>query len=63
MLNIAFKQVKFTDSISYVFLKGVRKCNPSFQDKVFWVVTPCNVVVGCQRFRGPCWLHLHGEVN
>jgi len=25
-----------------------------FQVEVFWVVTPCNVVVGYQRFRGPC---------
>jgi hypothetical protein len=24
----------------------------------FWVVTPCNVVVGYQRFRGPCFLNL-----
>jgi len=29
--------------------------------EVFWVVTPCNVVVGYQRFRGPCCLHLQGE--
>jgi len=25
---------------------------------VFWVVTPCSVVVGYQRFRGSCCLHL-----
>jgi hypothetical protein len=24
----------------------------------FWVVTPCNDVVGYQRFEGPCCLHL-----
>jgi len=24
-----------------------------FQVEVFWVVTPCSVVVGYQRFRGP----------
>jgi hypothetical protein len=30
--------------------------------KVFWVVTPCSAVVGYRRFRGPCCLHLHGEV-
>jgi hypothetical protein len=29
-----------------------------FQVEVFWVVTPCSVVVGYQRFRGPCCLHL-----
>jgi hypothetical protein len=26
--------------------------------EVFWVVTPCSVVVGYHRFRGPCCLHL-----
>jgi hypothetical protein len=25
-----------------------------FQVEVFWVVTPCSVVVGFRRFRGPC---------
>jgi hypothetical protein len=29
----------------------------------FWVVTPCSVVVGCQRFGGPCCFHLQGEEN
>jgi hypothetical protein len=28
-----------------------------FQVEVFWVVTPCSVVVGYQHFGGPCWLH------
>jgi hypothetical protein len=32
------------------------------QVKVFWAMTPCSDVVGCQRFRGPCCLHHHGEV-
>jgi len=32
-----------------------------FQVKVFWVVTPCGIVVGYQRFRGPYCLHLHLE--
>jgi hypothetical protein len=27
--------------------------------EVFWVVTPCSVVVGYQIFRGTCCLHLH----
>jgi hypothetical protein len=27
---------------------------------VFWVVAPCNVVVGYQRFGGLYCLHLHG---
>jgi hypothetical protein len=30
------------------------------QVQVFWVVTPCNDVVGYQRFRNPCCLHLQG---
>jgi hypothetical protein len=29
--------------------------------EVFWDVTPCSVVVGYQRFRGPWCLHLQGE--
>jgi len=28
------------------------------QFMVFWVVVPCNAVVGCHRFGGPCCLHL-----
>jgi len=31
------------------------------QVEVFWVVTPCSVVVGYQCFRGPCCLQ--GEVT
>jgi len=32
------------------------------QVKVFWVVTPCSVVVG-NRFRGPCCLQLQGVLT
>jgi hypothetical protein len=32
------------------------------QVEVFWVVTPCSVVVGCQRFGGLCCFHLQVEV-
>jgi hypothetical protein len=32
------------------------------QVEVFWVVMPYSVVVGYQRFKGPCYLHLQGEV-
>jgi hypothetical protein len=32
-----------------------------FQVEVFWIVTPCNVMVGYQRSRGPCHLQLHPE--
>jgi hypothetical protein len=31
------------------------------QVEVFRVVTPCNVVVGYQRFRNPWYLNLQGE--
>jgi hypothetical protein len=34
-----------------------------FNVEVFWVVTPCSVVVGYQHFRGPCCLKLEGEVK
>jgi hypothetical protein len=34
----------------------------SLQVKVFWVVTLSNVMVGYWHFRGPCFLHLQGEV-
>jgi uncharacterized membrane protein YgcG len=33
-----------------------------FQVQVFWVVTPCSVVVGYQCFGGPYCFHLQGEV-
>jgi len=32
------------------------------QEEVLWVVTPFCVVVGCQLFRGPCYLHLQNKV-
>jgi hypothetical protein len=32
-----------------------------FLVEVFWVVTPCSVVVGYQRFGGPSCLHLQGN--
>jgi hypothetical protein len=32
------------------------------QVEFFWVVTQYSVVVGYQRFRGPCCLHLQAEV-
>jgi len=30
---------------------------------VFWVVAPCSMVAGYQRFGGPYCLHLQGEVK
>jgi hypothetical protein len=29
--------------------------------EVFWIVPPCNDMVGYKRFGRPCCLHLHGE--
>jgi len=34
-----------------------------FEVEVFWAVTPCSVVVGFKRFRGPCCLRLHVGVK
>jgi hypothetical protein len=33
------------------------------QVQVFRVVTPCSVMVGNERFRDPCCLHLQGELS
>jgi len=36
----------------------------NFHVEVFWAVTPCNAVVGYQRFGEPCCFHLHpGDVD
>jgi len=34
-----------------------------FGVEVFCIVTPCNVVIVYQRFKGTCCLHLQGEVK
>jgi hypothetical protein len=31
--------------------------------EIFWILTPCNIVVGYQRFRCPCCLYLEGDVK
>jgi len=31
-----------------------------FQAEVYWDVTPCNIAVGYQHFRGPCFFPLQG---
>jgi len=31
--------------------------------RVFWIVTPCRFVVGYQRFRGSCCLHIQVKVG
>jgi len=33
------------------------------EDLAFWVVMPHSDVVGYQHFRGPCCLHLQGEMS
>jgi hypothetical protein len=35
---------------------------PVESSQVFWIMTPCSVVVGYQRFGGPCCLHLQGKL-
>jgi hypothetical protein len=42
--------------------RGHLKLLAPFQVEVFWVVMLCSVVVEYQHFRGPCCLHLQGEV-
>jgi len=32
-----------------------------YKPRSFGVVTPCGAVVGYQRFRAPCCLHLQGQ--
>jgi hypothetical protein len=39
----------------------IEKQRKNTEGEVFRVVIPCSVVVGYQRFRGPCCLHLQGE--
>jgi hypothetical protein len=34
-----------------------------FQVDIFWIVTPCSVVVGHLCFRDPCFLNVEGEVT
>jgi hypothetical protein len=42
--------------------KKVNQPDNTSQVEVFWVVTPCSVVVGYQPFGGLCWLHLQDDV-
>jgi hypothetical protein len=39
------------------------RINGCIQVEFFWIVTPCSVMVGYQRFRAPCCLHVQGEVT
>jgi len=31
------------------------------QVEIFWLLTPCSVVLGYQRFRRPCCLHIQSD--
>jgi hypothetical protein len=50
-------------SIRLVAMRFQAFTTVKIQIEILWVVTPCSVVVGYQRFRGPCCLHLQGELN
>jgi len=43
--------------VTYVYASFEAFTAVMFQVQVFWIVTPYIVVVGYQRFRGPCCLH------
>jgi len=51
-----------TGKFTHSFAKFEVSTAVNFQVEFFWVVTLCSVVVGYQRFRGPCRLVLQGEV-
>jgi hypothetical protein len=51
------KGTSFDSDASFEGFKAVM-----FQVEVFWVVTPCNVVGGYRRFRGPCCLHFQDGI-
>jgi len=42
----------------YKLLFRSHKQESGIQVEVFWIMTSCSVVGGCQQFRGPCCLHL-----
>jgi len=39
---------------------GKESNKSKLQFEVLWVTTPCSILVGYRRFRGPCCLHLQG---
>jgi len=42
---------------------GKESNKSKLQFEVLWVTTPCSILVGYRRFRGPCCLHLQGEMK
>jgi hypothetical protein len=47
-------EMKSGDVLRFEVLTAVK-----IQVEVFWFVMPCIVVIGYQRFRSPCYVHLH----
>jgi len=60
---------QLTDKFSFYTAKQIftaqdlRVSQGKNQVEVFWIVIPCNVVVGYHCFRGPCCFHRQGEVE
>jgi hypothetical protein len=67
MLTVVHRSCKESEVL--IQLPDKRNPNSSFEAlaavmfhvEVFWVVTPCSVVVRYQNFEGPSYLHLQGE--
>jgi hypothetical protein len=49
--------------ISSVTVNFSNKTLVGIEVEVFWVVTPCSVVVGYKCFGGPCCLRFQGDVT
>jgi hypothetical protein len=56
-----FQNINFR--MNCIWIASFKAFMAVIQVEVFWVVTPCSVVVGYQRFGGPCCLHLHWVVT
>jgi hypothetical protein len=57
LLTLVLGTISCTIVVRFVVFTVVKT-----QVEVFWVVTLCDVVVEYHHFRGPCCLHLQGEV-
>jgi len=56
------RKEQFTLGVKWLYM-SFRICfETQIQVVIFWVVTPCNDVVGYQRFGGPCCLHLQNTI-
>jgi hypothetical protein len=52
-------RVRLCDEIDLLYASFEAFTGVMFHVEVFWIVTPCSVVVGYQGFRGPCCVRLH----